>query len=75
MVWKKNQSFRVRETWIQISPLKLTPAMIWGKSFSTGRAITPWVEVFGVITMTEEWFWQLVGGATDVKCPAKDGRV
>lgn len=39
-VWKKNQSFWVRETQFQISPLKLTPVMIWSKSFSTGSAIT-----------------------------------
>lgn len=41
MVWKKNQSFWVRETQSQISPLKLIPVMIWDKLFSPGSALPP----------------------------------
>ena len=33
-----------------------------------------WVEVFWVLPMTGGCNWQLVGGATDAKCPAKDRR-
>lgn len=75
---KKKQTFRVRETEVRISPLKLITLMIWGKSFSTGSGILPPIHLGGgvwIIPITGGRYWQLVGGVMDVKCPAKDSRV
>lgn len=54
---KKNQSFRARETEVQISPLKLITLMIWAKSFSIGSGIllpSTWVEVSGLSQLVED---------------------
>lgn len=55
----------------------LAPGMIWHKSFSTGSASTlsPTQLGGGVLSYPSDWrmLWQLVGGATDAKYPARTG--
>lgn len=62
---KKNQSFRVRETKVQISLLKLITLMIWGKYFSIGRGIITPIHLGGgvwIIPITRGCYWKLISG-------------